>query len=104
MPQWAIAHSGSQSSARLKHFTPSGLLKARHQLRPRSNQRCVLGEVVVIGVLCVPRSKRSISCFPYIQAFESLMEIEFQCKDSLSKRSIAFSEPGTKTRYNEPRS
>src|SRR5882757_8119984 len=104
MPQWAIAHSGSQSSARLKHFTPSGLLKARHQLKPRSNQRCASGEVVVIGVLCVPRSKRFISCFPYVQAFGRLVEIEFRCKDSLSKPSIAFSEPGTKTRYNGLRS
>src|SRR5258708_7631917 len=60
MPQWAITHSGSNASAFRKHFTPSALLKAKHQLSPASNQRCASPDAVEIVLEWLPRSKRSI--------------------------------------------
>src|SRR3984893_4478113 len=59
-----MTHSGSNSSAFRKHLTPSDLLKAKHQFKPRSNQRCVSGEAVEIILEWLPRSKRSISLTP----------------------------------------
>src|SRR5260370_8386341 len=55
-----MTHSGSNSSAFRKHLTPSDLLKAKHQFKPRSNQRCVSGEAVEIILEWLPRLKRSI--------------------------------------------
>src|SRR6202035_5959306 len=55
-----MTHSGSKSSALRKHLTPSVLLKAKHQFKPRSNQRCVSGEPVEIILEWLPRLKRSI--------------------------------------------
>src|SRR5580692_11310820 len=60
MPQCAITHSGSNSSAFRKHLTPSALLKAKHQFKPRSNQLCVSGEPVEMILEWLPRLKRSI--------------------------------------------
>src|SRR5580704_12544233 len=60
MPQCAITHSGSNSSAFRKHLTPSALLKAKHQFKPRSNQRWVSGEPVETILEWLPRLKRSI--------------------------------------------
>src|SRR5215475_3593688 len=64
MPQCAITQSVSNSSAFRKHFTPSTLLKAKHQLSPRSNQRCASADVVEIFLEWLPRLKRSIRLRP----------------------------------------
>src|ERR1700735_3731366 len=61
MPQFAITHSGSNSSALRKHFTPSSTLKPKTQLRPRSNQRWASHEGVEMGQRWLPRLKRSMS-------------------------------------------
>src|SRR6185437_8179127 len=60
MPQCAMTHSGSNSSALWKHFTPSSWLKPKHQFRPRSNQRCASADDVRTFLVWAPRSKRSI--------------------------------------------
>src|ERR1700753_2194732 len=60
MPQCAMMHSESNSSAFRKHLTPSPLLKAKHQFKPRSNQRCASGELVETVREWLPRWKRSI--------------------------------------------
>jgi hypothetical protein len=41
-------------------LTPSALLKAKHQFKPRSNQRCACGEAVEMVLEWLPRLKRSI--------------------------------------------
>src|SRR5580704_18580817 len=55
-----MTHSGSNSSAFRKHLTPSDLLKAKHQFKPRLNQRCASGEPTEMVLEWLPRSKRSI--------------------------------------------
>ena len=56
-----MTQSGSNSKALSKHFLPSPKLKPTHQLRPKSNQRCVSAEFVDTVRVCFPRLKRSIS-------------------------------------------
>jgi hypothetical protein len=47
IPQWAIAHSGSSTTAFSKQLTASSKLKQYAHSRPRSNHTCACGEDVV---------------------------------------------------------
>src|SRR5271154_846634 len=63
-----MTHRGSNSSALRKHLTPSVLLKPKHQFKPRLNQRCVSSDAVDMGLVWLPRLKRSIPADSVIPA------------------------------------
>src|SRR5665213_742588 len=93
MPQCAMTHSGSCSSALAKHLTPSDLLKAKHQFKPRLNQRWASGAPVEIVLLWLPRLKRSISPTPASRgaALADASQLDSRCLSSpLAKKRQLF--------------